>query len=142
LGAILAEASDNTEQAMAAYGVHLGTAFQLIDDVLDYSGDHAVIGKNVGDDLAEGKTTLPLIYAMKHGTSDQAQLVREAIRGGRIDELNAVVEAIRASGALDYARAQAEAESRTACAALEALPRSNYRDYLLQLADFAVTRTF
>jgi octaprenyl-diphosphate synthase len=85
---------------------------------------------------------LPLIYAMKHGTPDQAQLVREAIRGGRIDELNAVVEAIRASGALDYARAQAEAESRTACAALEALPRSNYRDYLLQLADFAVTRTF
>jgi octaprenyl-diphosphate synthase len=142
LGAILSRASENAEQAMAAYGVHLGTAFQLIDDVLDYSGDHAVIGKNVGDDLAEGKTTLPLIYAMKRGTSAQAQLVREAIQGGRLDELNAVLEAIRVSGALDYARAQAEAESSTACAALEALPRSNYRDYLLQLADFAVTRTF
>jgi octaprenyl-diphosphate synthase len=127
---------------MAAYGAHLGTAFQLIDDVLDYSGDHAVIGKNLGDDLAEGKTTLPLIYAMKHGTYEQAQLVRRAIQGGGLDELSAVLEAIRVSGALDYARAQAQAESRTACEALEALPRSTYGDYLLQLADFAVTRTF
>jgi octaprenyl-diphosphate synthase len=127
---------------MASYGAHLGTAFQLIDDVLDYSGDHAVIGKNVGDDLAEGKTTLPLIYAMKHGTREDAERVRHAIRSGGIDELGAVLEAIRASGALEYARAQARAESRTACEALAGLPRSNYRDYLLQLADFAVTRTF
>jgi octaprenyl-diphosphate synthase len=142
IGALLGAAGDEVEAAMAAYGAHLGTAFQLIDDVLDYSGDHAVIGKNVGDDLAEGKTTLPLIYTMKHGTIEQAQLVRRAIQGGRLDDLNAVVEAIRASGALDYARAQAQAESRTACAALAAVPRSTYRDYLLQLADFAVTRTF
>ena len=142
LGAILGECGADIEDAMAAYGVHLGTAFQLIDDVLDYSGDHALIGKNVGDDLAEGKTTLPLIYAMKHGTPGQAELVRQAILGGRLDELNAVLEAIRVTGALDYARAQAQAESRTACAALEALPNSNYRDYLLQLADFAVTRTY
>jgi octaprenyl-diphosphate synthase len=142
IGALLGGAGDDVEAAMAAYGAHLGTAFQLIDDVLDYSGDHAVIGKNVGDDLAEGKTTLPLIYTMKHGTIEQAQLVRRAIQGGRLDDLNAVVEAIRASGALDYARAQAQAESKTACAALEPVPRSTYRDYLLQLADFAVTRTF
>jgi octaprenyl-diphosphate synthase len=142
LGAILGGAGPQVEDAMAAYGVHLGTAFQLIDDVLDYSGDHAVIGKNVGDDLAEGKTTLPLIYAMKHGTAAQADLVRHAIRSGGLDELAGVLETIRVSGALDYARAQALAESRTACAALEALPRSAYRDYLLQLADFAVTRTF
>ena len=127
---------------MAAYGAHLGTAFQLIDDVLDYSGDHAVIGKNVGDDLAEGKTTLPLIYAMKHGTPEQAELVRQAIRSGGLDELGAVLETIRGSGALDYARAQALAEARTACAALDPLPESESRDYLLQLADFAVTRTF
>jgi octaprenyl-diphosphate synthase len=142
LGAILGGVGEQAEDAMAAYGAHLGTAFQLIDDVLDYSGDHAVIGKNLGDDLAEGKTTLPLIYAMKHGTYEQAQLVRRAIQGGGLDELSAVLEAIRVSGALDYARAQAQAESRTACQALEGLPRSTYGDYLLQLADFAVTRTF
>ena len=142
LGAILGRAGDELEEAMAAYGAHLGTAFQLIDDVLDYSGDHAVIGKNVGDDLAEGKTTLPLIYAMKHGTPEQAALVRRAIEHGGLEELGAVLEAIRISGALDYARAQARAESRTACEALQALPHSRYREYLLQLADFAVTRTF
>lgn len=142
LGAILSDSGEETEEAMAAYGAHLGTAFQLIDDVLDYSGDNAVTGKNVGDDLAEGKTTLPLIYAMKHGTRAQSQLVRGAIEHGGLEELDAVLEAIRASGALDYARTQARAESRTACAALDALPHSNHRDYLLQLADFAVTRTF
>ena len=142
LGAILGNAGTVAEEAMAAYGSHLGTAFQLIDDVLDYSGDHAVIGKNVGDDLAEGKTTLPLIYAMKHGSAKQAEFVRHAIRSGGLDELAAVLEAIRASGALEYSRAQAQAESRMACEALEVLPRSNYRDYLLQLTDFAVTRTF
>ena len=142
LGAILGEVSPEAEEAMAAYGAHLGTAFQLIDDVLDYSGDHALIGKNVGDDLAEGKTTLPLIFAMKHGTFEQSDLVRRAIRGGRLDELHSVLEAIRVTGALDYARAQAAAESRTACTALTAVPDSIYRDYLLQLADFAVTRTF
>jgi octaprenyl-diphosphate synthase len=142
LGAILGEAGSTVEDAMAAYGAHLGTAFQLIDDVLDYSGDHAVIGKNVGDDLAEGKATLPLIFAMKHGTPAQAQVVRHAIQSGGIEELGPVLDAIRASGALDYARAQAQAEARTACAALEALPHSPYRDYLVQLTDFAVTRTF
>ena len=142
LGAILGNSGPAVEDAMAAYGAHLGTAFQLIDDVLDYSGDHAVIGKNVGDDLAEGKATLPLIYAMKHGSSEQAQLVRHAIQSGGLGELAPVLEAIQASGALDYARAQAQAEARTACAALEALPHSPHRDYLVQLTDFAVTRTF
>jgi octaprenyl-diphosphate synthase len=142
LGAILGDAGAAAEDAMAAYGAHLGTAFQLIDDVLDYSGDHALIGKNVGDDLAEGKATLPLIFAMKHGSAEQAQLVRHAIQSGGLDELGRVLEAIHASGALDYARAQAHAEARTACAALDSLPHSKYRDYLLQLADFAVTRTF
>jgi octaprenyl-diphosphate synthase len=142
VGAILGNAGSEIEEAMAAYGAHLGTAFQLIDDVLDYSGDNAIIGKNVGDDLAEGKTTLPLIYAMKHGTREQSQRVRRAIEHGGLAELQTVLDAIRGSGALDYARAQAHAESRTACAALDPLPHSNYRDYLLQLAEFAVTRTF
>jgi octaprenyl-diphosphate synthase len=142
LGAILGDVGAEAEAAMAAYGAHLGTAFQLIDDVLDYSGDHAVIGKNVGDDLAEGKATLPLIFAMKHGNEQQAQVVRAAIESGGLHDLGRVLEAIQASGALDYARAQAHAEARTACAVLDALPHSKYRDYLLQLADFAVTRTF
>ena len=142
LGAVLGRSGEALEEAMASYGAHLGTAFQLIDDVLDYSGEQGVIGKNVGDDLAEGKATLPLIYVMKHGTADQAQLVRHAIEHGGLDDLDGVLDAIRASGALDYARAQARTESDAAGAALEALPRSKYRDYLLQLTDFAVTRTF
>jgi octaprenyl-diphosphate synthase len=142
LGAVLGRSGETIEQAMAAYGAHLGTAFQLIDDVLDYSSDQSVIGKNVGDDLAEGKATLPLIYVMKHGTREQGELVRHAIEHGGLDELGPVLQAIRASGALDYARAQARSESDAAGAALDALPRSKYRDYLLQLTDFAVTRTF
>jgi len=142
LGAILGAAAREAEDAVAAYGMHLGTAFQLIDDVLDYSGDHAVIGKNVGDDLAEGKPTLPLIYAIRHGAPDQAARVRNAIEHGGLGELTAVLDAIRQTGALDYAREQARAESRAACAALAELPNSKNRDYLLQLADFAVTRTY
>jgi octaprenyl-diphosphate synthase len=142
LGAILGAAARDQEDAIADYGTHLGTAFQLIDDVLDYSGEQAVIGKNVGDDLAEGKPTLPLIYAIQHGTREQAQLVRHAVEQGGRGDLAAVVEAIRSTGALDYARAQAGRESRAACEALARLPHSRQRDYLLQLADFAVTRTY
>lgn len=142
LGAILGGGSQAEEQAIADYGMHLGTAFQLIDDVLDYSGDHAAIGKNVGDDLAEGKPTLPLIYAINNGTPAQAALVRNAIEHGGLNELAAVMEAIKTTGALEYARGQARAESRLACAALDCLQNSKYRDYLLQLADFAVTRSY
>ena len=142
LGAILGGAPRDQEDAVADYGMRLGTAFQLIDDVLDYSGEQAVIGKNVGDDLAEGKPTLPLIYAIKHGTPQQARLVRHAIERGGRDELAAVVEAIHSTGALDYAREQARRESRSACEALARLPSSGERDYLLQLADFAVTRSY
>jgi octaprenyl-diphosphate synthase len=142
LGAILGQVPRAQEDAIADYGTHLGTAFQLIDDVLDYSGDQAVIGKNVGDDLAEGKPTLPLIYAIKHGTPEQAQLVRQAVEHGGRGDLAAVVDAIRSTGALDYARAQAQRESRAACDALGRLPDSRQREYLLQLADFAVTRTY
>jgi octaprenyl-diphosphate synthase len=142
LGALLGGAPRGQEDAVADYGTHLGTAFQLIDDVLDYSGEQAVIGKNVGDDLAEGKPTLPLIYAIKHGTPQQAQLVRHAVEQGGRGDLAAVVEAIRSTGALDYARAQAQRESRAACDALGGLPHSRQRDFLLQLADFAVTRSY
>jgi octaprenyl-diphosphate synthase len=142
LGAILGNASAGAEEAIATYGIHLGTAFQLIDDVLDYSGDHKVIGKNVGDDLAEGKATLPLIYALKRGTPAQAALIRRAIEQGGGEELSAVLEAIRDTGALDYAREQARAEASSALEALSLLPNSKYRDYLIQLADFAVTRSY
>ncbi|MGQ0523742.1 MAG: octaprenyl diphosphate synthase [Betaproteobacteria bacterium] len=142
LGAILGGASRDEEDALATYGIHLGTAFQLIDDVLDYSGDHTTTGKNIGDDLAEGKATLPLIYAMEKGMPEQRTLIRHAIEQGGLADLSAVLAAIRETGAIEYARRQAGAESRTACAALARLPESPYRDHMLQLADFAITRTY
>jgi octaprenyl-diphosphate synthase len=141
LGAMVAGASPEIETAMAAYGSHLGTAFQLIDDVLDYSGDAGMIGKNVGDDLAEGKPTLPLIRVMQQGTAEEAELVRRALASGGLTELDGVLAAIRRSGALDYTRRQAEAESESARAALNTIPSTQYRDSLIQLVAFAVTRT-
>ena len=141
LGALLAGAPPAVEEAMAAYGSHLGTAFQLIDDVLDYSGEAGVIGKNVGDDLAEGKPTLPLIRVIQHGSSEEAALVRSALASGGLDDLDRVLAAIHRSGALDYTRRQAEAEVSAAAAALDSIPSTQYRDFLLQLAQFAVTRT-
>jgi octaprenyl-diphosphate synthase len=142
LGAVLSKASAADEAAMAAYGMHLGTAFQLIDDVLDYSGTAPEMGKNVGDDLAEGKPTLPLIYAMRNGRPEEAARVRDAIQRGGIDELGEVLDAIRHTGALDYARRQAEEEGRIACASIAHLPRSNHLSCLLELASFAVERKF
>ena len=141
LGAILGNASTQDEEAMASYGMHLGTAFQLIDDVLDYSGDRQQTGKNIGDDLAEGKPTLPLIYAMQHGNENQAAIIRKAIEQGGLEEFETVLNTIHETRALDYTRAQAKVEAQAACAACAVLPRSNYRDSLLQLADFAVSRS-
>ena len=141
LGAILAGAAPEVEQAMAAYGSHLGTAFQLIDDALDYSGEVGVIGKNIGDDLAEGKSTLPLIYVMRNGTAEEAALVRRAVSSGGLAELEGVLVAIRRSGALDYTRRQAEVEAEAARAALAVIPATQYRDSLIQLVSFAVTRS-
>lgn len=142
LGAILGGANAVREEALASYGMHLGTAFQLVDDVLDYSGENAATGKNVGDDLAEGKTTLPLIYAIKHGTREEAGLIREAISKGGLSELDQVIAAIGRSGALAYTREQARSEASAAASALSVLSDSKQRDYLLQLADFAVTRNY
>ncbi|HEY6280475.1 MAG TPA: polyprenyl synthetase family protein [Burkholderiales bacterium] len=141
LGAILGNASTRDEEAMACYGMHLGTAFQLIDDVLDYSGDRQQTGKNIGDDLAEGKPTLPLIYAMQYGNENQAAIIRKAIEQGGLEEFETVLNTIHETRALDYARAQAKVEAQAACTACAVLPRSNYRDSLLQLADFAVSRS-
>jgi len=142
LGAILAVAPPAQEQALADYGMHLGTAFQLVDDILDYSGDLSQTGKNLGDDLAQGKMTLPMIHAMRHGSVQQAQVVRNAVVHGGIEDFEPVLRAMRESGALDYARARAEAAAGDACAALGALPHSKYKESLLELAAFAVTRKY
>jgi len=140
LGAILAKAPAPAEQALAEYGMRLGTAFQLIDDVLDYSGDEAAIGKHLGDDLAEGKPTLPLIHAMRAGSPAQASVVKKTIEEGGRGELGAVLEVIRACGSLEYARSVAQGEADAARRALERLPGSGFRDSLLELASFSVTR--
>ncbi|HKC53723.1 MAG TPA: octaprenyl diphosphate synthase [Burkholderiales bacterium] len=142
LGAILGEASADLEHGLARYGMHLGTAFQLIDDVLDYSGDAAHTGKNLGDDLNEGKPTLPLIHVMQRGSPTQAALVRSAIERGGREEFRAVLDAIRLTGALDYARNKAKEEARAASEAIAGLPNSSYRESLLELSAFAVERDY
>jgi octaprenyl-diphosphate synthase len=140
LGGVLARSPAALEQGLAAYGAHVGTAFQLIDDVLDYSGEAATIGKSLGDDLAEGKPTLPLIHVLRNGTPAQAGLVRRAIVEGGRQDFQPVLEAIRACGSLEYARAAAAREAQAAARAIDALPGSKYKDSLLELASFSVTR--
>ena len=142
IGAIVAGASAAIEQCLADYGMHLGTAFQLIDDVLDYSGAEVETGKHLGDDLAEGKPTLPLIYVLQNGTPDQAACVRHAIENGGREDFPKVLAAIRATGALEHARNCAKIEAERATSAISALPASTYKDSLLELALFAVARTF
>ncbi|MBE9608427.1 octaprenyl diphosphate synthase [Chitinilyticum piscinae] len=140
LGAIISGADETTEAALAAYGMHLGTAFQIIDDVLDYSGDAAEIGKNLGDDLSEGKPTLPLIHVMRHGEVAAAETVRTALREASRDHFDAVLAAVQRSGALDYARDVATAESARATAALAGLPDNDFTRALHALAKIAVDR--
>ena len=140
LGGILAQADEDTESRLAAFGMHLGTAFQLIDDVLDYSADEADTGKHLGDDLAEGKPTLPLIHVMQQGTPEQAARVRSAIENGGRDDFAAVLAAIQATGALEVTRAHARAEAARAIDAISGLPSSIYRDALIELSHFAVSR--
>ncbi len=142
LGAILSGAGSDMELAAAKYGVHLGTAFQLVDDVLDYSGDEQETGKNLGDDLAEGKPTLPLIYAMQHGDAHQAETVRTAIEQGDIARFADVLAVIKATGALEYTRQRARQEAETACAAISVFPDTKFKESLLQLAGFAATRQY
>jgi octaprenyl-diphosphate synthase len=142
LGAILGDANAEVEDGLARYGMHLGTAFQLIDDVLDYSGEEAETGKHLGDDLAEGKPTLPLIHVMRSGTPEQAATVRHAIESGGRESFPLVLAAVRASGALDAAREHARAEAEFATTALEPLAPSKFKDSLLELASFAVARRF
>lgn len=140
LGGVLGAAPDAVEAGLARYGMHLGTAFQLIDDVLDYSGDSDIIGKSLGDDLAEGKPTLPLIRVMREGAPAAADLVRRAIIAGNRDDFPKVLKAIQDGGALDAARAVAQREADLAGTALAAIPASSAKDSLLELAAFSVTR--
>lgn len=142
LGAILSNASSAEEEAVACYGMHLGTAFQLIDDVLDYSADETQTGKHIGDDLAEGKPTLPLIYAMQHGTPEQSAVVRDAIEQGDVAKFDEVLQIIHAIGALDFTRRQALIEAESARAAIVCLIDSKYKQCLLELANFAATRQY
>jgi octaprenyl-diphosphate synthase len=142
VGAILGGADEDLEAQIADYGMHLGTAFQLIDDVLDYSGDLHETGKNLGDDLAEGKPTLPLIHVMRAGNDEERAIVRNAIEHGGKGDLDRVVAAIQRVGALDYARTKAREEAALATNRLESLAGSACRDSLLQLAHFSVERNF
>ena len=141
LGALIAGATEPQIAAAGEYGRSLGTAFQLIDDVLDYAGDAAEIGKNVGDDLREGKPTLPLIYLMENGTPEQRQLVRSCIEQGDEQHFDAVLAAVTSSGALDFTRRQAEIAAARAAEAIAGLPESEYKESLMQLAHFSVNRT-
>jgi len=139
-GAILANASEAQEQALKHYGEHLGLAFQLVDDVLDYRGDAETMGKNVGDDLAEGKTTLPLIHAMANSSEADRQLIRQAIRKGGLDDLPKVLELVERSGALEYTMERARAEATKASDTLAVLPDSPHKAALELLAQVAVAR--
>ncbi|TFZ04182.1 polyprenyl synthetase family protein [Ramlibacter humi] len=134
LGAVLAKAPREIEEACAGYGQALGTAFQVIDDVLDYDGDAHEMGKNIGDDLREGKATLPLIAAMQRGTEAQRALVRHAIENGAVDELDEVVAIVRQTGALEVTRTAAAAEARRAIECAKLLPSNEWSEGLVQLA--------
>jgi len=142
LGAVLCDATPEQEQAMAKYGMHLGTAFQLVDDVLDYSASSETMGKNVGDDLSEGKPTLPLIRTMRQGTKEQSALIRKAIETGGRDNITEVMAAIESTDAIAYTARKAREEANLAIAQLQNIPASNYTDALKTLADFSVSRTY
>jgi len=140
LAGVVTDADQSIDEALAAYGRHLGTAFQMIDDALDYGSSGVDIGKNIGDDLAEGKPTLPLIRAMQVGTPEVNALIREVIEEGGVDRVDEVIKAIQSTDAIEYTANLAREEARLAKEALEALPASAYRDALAAVADFSVDR--
>ena len=142
LGAVISKTDIDTEKALGQYAMHLGSAFQLVDDLLDYSAQSDTIGKNIGDDLAEGKPTLPLIYAMRHGDNEQSALIRKAIENGERDSIDDIIAIIQSTGAIDYTAQTAREEADAAIAALYILPDSEYKKALMSLADFAVSREF
>src|SRR5690242_11721542 len=141
VAAVLAGGTLTVQQALAAYGKHLGTAYQLMDDVLDYRSNPAERGKNLGDDLAEGKPTLPLIHALRHGSDAQRATIRRAIEHGGLEELDPIIAAIESTGGLEYTAGKARLESQHALASIEVLPESPYKHGLASLARFAVEHT-
>ena len=140
LAAILAQSNSAIEEACATYGQALGTAFQVIDDVLDYEGNAAEMGKNLGDDLREGKATLPLILAMQRGTPDQRELIQKAIETGSVDQLSSVIAIVRETGALEGSRQAAMAEAQRAIDAIQILPAGPYKEALTALASQLLER--
>lgn len=142
LGAILGNVEPKLEQSLANYGMHLGTAFQLIDDVLDYRSTSEEMGKNVGDDLSEGKPTLPLIYAMANGSESQSAVIREAIEKGGLQRLSEIVSTIESTGAIKYTEQLAQTEVRKALFQLSRLPTSIYKAALISLAEFSINRIY
>lgn len=142
IAAIVANAPAAQEMALARYGKHLGTAFQLVDDVLDYRASQDELGKHLGDDLAEGKPTLPLIHALKHGNPRQQQLIRTAIENGGLDSIEQITQIIESTGGLEYTARLARGETDLAIAALAELPDSAYKQALCELAEFAYSRSY
>ncbi len=142
LAAVLAKQDQATELAMLNYGKHLGTAFQLVDDIMDYTADAQEMGKNVGDDLAEGKPTLPLLYAMAHGNEQQRQMIRSAIEhGDGMEHLDEILAAMEQTGALVYTQKKAEQEADKAINAIALLPESDHKQALISLAHIAANRS-
>jgi Geranylgeranyl pyrophosphate synthase len=141
IGAVIADANPAQQDACRQIGYHLGVAFQLIDDALDYEGDAEALGKNVGDDLAEGKPTLPLIHAIKHAPSHESELIKQAIRDGDIDKLQQIVSIVQQYGGLDYTKQCARAHADKALTLIEALSATAYRSALADLTRFSVERT-
>jgi octaprenyl-diphosphate synthase len=142
IGALLVDADEKLELALQNYGKYLGTAFQLIDDVLDYTADGKEMGKNVGDDLAEGKPTLPLLYAMRNGSEAQRLMIHEAIeKANGMEKLDDILQAMDETGALTYTTKKAEQEADKAIHELDALPESDYKEALITLAHLAVKRS-
>lgn len=139
-GAQLAQANNERTDALRRFGRHLGIAFQLIDDLMDYTGDQANMGKNVGDDLAEGKPTLPLIHAMAHGKDDERKLIRKAIRQGNCDQIDEIQAILKRCGSLEYTLAKASNETKDALTCLEVLEESPYKQSLANLCTLALTR--
>jgi octaprenyl-diphosphate synthase len=140
IAAVLSDAPPQIEESLARYGRHIGTAFQLVDDALDYQADEASLGKHLGDDLAEGKPTLPLIYAMQHGNDDERAMIRHAIEHGGLGQLAEITRAVASLGGLAYTARLAQCEADQALAALAPLPESAFKKGLSELAKFAVAR--
>ena len=141
VASIISQCDQPYQQALAIYGRHLGNAFQIADDVLDYVSDAKTMGKNIGDDLNEGKTTLPIIYALQNTSLNNSKLIKQAIENGHHPQLNTIVDIVKASGAIEYAKSKAQLEAKSACDAINLLPESTYKQALISLAHIAVSRT-